>query len=578
MTAIQSTERFLGNNYFPVLTKPALVGEIKHPQKSAAHFASAVGSGNKHLERTYSKETLSVHTQSLIAEIERVKQEEQKKGETAEPWYFLSGTGFFVHGQVDLFLKDIQKEMLKGKTFEDALDFSSVKIQEDVKGFEYEYLKQLAGLQWNIGWKDVEGKEKLYGVDYNGALLDDLTSRDEREGALRDAWFADKPGEGKMGIETWLRTAPVGSKVLLVSPSGWSGYEDFTYPQTQIYYVEVGEGKSLKSFTLRYDVPIEKNEQFQRSLGIMVPEVRTERERIKQMLGSPIFIAPDGTPKDAVDNRKIHSPQDVITLMEEVKGSGVAFADTAFGERTFDDMRAFIGDPERFLTRHPEAQGLIETFQEYARWEFAQNHTEEETRQGIEIALALIIVHLKGLYFGSSTQAATNEKPIQAVGSVAPTQIHMPRVQGGMFQKQGINYQQELEDIQKLPGCAGTSNNKVRINSLGGSREADSAKSGETCVKITCRQCGWQPESGEPVGSECPTCGWNPDKPVDPDWAAKKRNSEQPEKPTEPKKKPEFAPEKTIQVKRIEQKKPEVKKLDPRRDRRGGEDEQKKAA
>ena len=540
------------------------------------------------------KERLSTYAQSLVAEVATEQEKQQKReesGDRSEPWYYLSGTGFFVHGQVQLFLKDIQQEIRKGKSFTEAVDFASVKVREDVHGFEYEYLKQLAGLKWNIGWKDVDGLQRLYGTDYNGETLESLTGKEEREGALYDAWFTDKPGEGKKGIESWLRDAPVGSKVLLVSPSGWSGYDGFVYPQTQIYYVEIGEGKSIKSFTLRYDVPIEKNEQLQKALGVVVGEARTERDRIKQMLGSPIYIAPDGssvTQEGEVlksSQKKIHSPEDVIDLMQEVKKCSVAFADEKFGDRTFDSMHTFIQDPDKFLARHPESDALVHAFEEFAKHEFSQGHSEKETTQRLEIALALVIVQLKRLYLGSAKISSAGHIPVSVYEKHGVDQGYTndPR---GFFQSAGIDYAQELAEIRKLPGCAGaqeegvSTGSGIRITAMGISREAKSTNPLLECASIKCRQCGWEPGQGEEVGEVCPVCEWAPGKDVDPDWAEKKKKSGQTEKQTPETSKKEIQKEEPQKQKKIlPLTRPEVKKIESKKkempERRGREPEKK---
>jgi hypothetical protein len=578
MAIIHSIEAY--RPHTPTHGALALQSRASFPQeigkKERPHLAVVSGS-NMHQELGNTGEALNPHVCSLVQEVAVVKQTEQKRSsigeKDAEPWYYLRGTGFFIPTQVNSFLKDIQAELQKGKSFKEALDISSVKIREDIKGFEDEYLKQLAALCWNIGWKDAAGTNKLYGIDYNGMFLEDLTERQEREGALYDTWFTDKPEEGKKGIESWLRTAPEGSKVLLVSPKGWSGYEGFTYPQTQIYYVEVGKGNTLKSFTLRYDVSIEKNEELQKKLGIMVPSVRNERDRIKQMLGTPIFIAPDGSSinqdgsaTNTLGTRKVCSPEDVIDLMQSVKGSDIAYADDKFGARTFGDMREVIKNPQKFLTRHPGSEKLVETFREYVSWEFSQGHDEKETRQNLEIALALVIVQLKHLYFGSATAEAVGHVPTQSVHTSRPYGA------GGIFQN-NLNYEQELEDIRKLPGCAGTQDkNKSRKNSMGGSREVESSASSLMIKEKPCPGCGQLIfASMDDCKIICPNEGC----PFSFSGREGKSVSEQQEEKQEIKeapKKEEPKPEKVVQ-----KKKPETKKQDGLKERRGKEPEVKAA-
>ncbi len=561
----------------------SLARNTEHPRQNFSHFSRPTSSANsftttdamrlriQRLECAYNKDSLSLSTQSLMEEVAKEQEKQQKReqsGDRSEPWYYLSRTGFFVYGQVQLFLHDLQQEVQKGKSFGQAVDFCAVKVREDLKGFEEEYLKQLAALKWNIGWTIKDGVQKLKGVDYNDALLDDLTGEKEREGALRAAWFEDKDPEKNANrkhpaIETWLRTADIGSKVLLVSPSGWSGFDDFTYPQTQIYYVEVGEGKSLKSFTFRYDVSLGDNEALQKAFGVHVVTAWNERDRIKNMLGNPILIAPDGIPLNGHSDKKVSSPLDVIDVMQEIKGSDVAFADNVFGKRTFTQMREIIKNPDKFLVRSQESDLLIETFRAFAKEEFSQGHSKEETTQRLEIALALIVMQVKNVYFGPTNLPSNGHVP------VSTTALREQRLYAtsGMFQN-GLDYVQELEKLRELPGCAG-GGSKVRISSLGGSRSAENANGTyETCGKIRCAQCGWEPGSGEAVGERCPVCTWKPGEAVDENWSAKKDKTAQTEseKSAETPKKVELPKiEKPLQIKKTEPKQGEKKVLPERR-------------
>lgn len=392
----------------------------------------------------------------LIPEVRTNRLEPLRSGEV--PWYYLSGTGFFVKNQTDVLIAGLKQRMRTGERFNTALDSELVKVKVDIEAFEDEYLKQLAGLRWNIGWKDVDDKQRIVAKAYNHALLESVTGKSEREGAVHDLWFTGNPSQNVPGVEKWLQTAPENSLAVIVSPDGWSGLstpdeKPIRYTETQVYAVKTKKNGELEAYTFRYEANILQNEQLQRKFGLTVSNAANQKEQIKQMLKNVAFFRGDNP------NNKIKNMKDVVDIMEEIKGNNITIKG-----KTFDDIRAFLRNPQDFLHRHDKTPELIHQFKEFVKWEFSQGHMEQETTTNLQIALALTILKLNRLY-------RDQERPDDIIYS---TDYHTRKdVAIYAYSKNlDMNYKSEVENLQKRGGCAGGGSKKEvsLFSSMGSSR------------------------------------------------------------------------------------------------------------
>lgn len=390
---------------------------------------------------------LTEHRQPRNALVHEVltNREPLRAGEV--PWYYLSGTGFFVKNQTDSFISGLKQRVRTGERFDTALDSELVKVKVDIEAFEDEYLKQLAGLKWNIGWKEVDGRKRIVAKAYNNTLLENVTSKSEREGAVHELW---------VNVEKWLQTAPENSLAVIVSPDGWSGLstpdgKPIRYIETQVYAVKTKKNGELEAYTFRNDANIFQNEQLQRKFGLVVPNATSQKEQIKQTLKNVAFFRGDNP------NNKIKNMEDVVDAMEEVKGNSIAIKGKSFG-----DIRAFLRDPQDFLQRHDKTPELTAQFEEFVKWEFSQGHPEQETTTNLQIALALTILKLNKLY---------REKEQT---KIFPERTYGERIFPYAYVKNDrMDYKSEIEDLKKKGGCAGggtSREEKSNVDSMGSSR------------------------------------------------------------------------------------------------------------
>ncbi len=457
--------------------------------------------------KNFNKDNVSEHIQPrnpLIHEVQRNRLEPLSSREV--PWYYLSSTGFFVKNQTDGFISGLKRRMRTGERFDTALDSELVKIKVDVEAFEDEYLKQLAGLRWDIGWKEIDGKQRIVAKAYNHALLEGVTGKSEREGAVYDLWFTGNPSNKVPGVEVWLQTAPKNSLAVIVSPEGWSGLstpdgKPIHYTETQVYVAKTKRDGELEAYTFRCEANILQNEQLQRKLGLVVSNAPNQKEQIKQMLKNVAFFRGDN-PKAHIKNM-----EDVVSAMEEAKGSPIAFKG-----KTFDDMRAFLRNPQDFLHRHDKTPELIAQFEEFVKWEFSQGHSERETTTNLQIALALTILKLNKLY--------REKEQIRVPFEITDGAIYDNHYYGGRIfpyayvKNDRLDYKSEVEDLKKRGGCAGggsdSKEEKSSVSSMGSSRIGETVSSTSTKDysfdhEGTCVVCSKGPKKLGPCDI-CETC------------------------------------------------------------------------
>lgn len=413
------------------------------------------------------KSEIPIQTQ-LIHEVQDAQLEPLRIGEV--PWYFLSGTGFFVKDQVDVLINGLKKRINTGEKFDSALTSELVKVRVDIEAFEDEYLKQLSGLKWNIGWRDPLGERRIIAKDYNDSLLESITGKSEREGVVHDLWFSGN--QSIPGVEKWLQTAPKNSFAVIVSPDGWSGLftpdgKPIRYSETQVYVVKVKGESDLEAYTFRYEANILQNEELQKKLGITVSNDLDQKERIKQVLRNVAFFNGDRP------NNDVRDIGDVINKMEEAKGSSIAFAG-----KTFDEMREFLRNPQNFLHRHNKTPELIQQFEDFVKWEFSQGRQEHDTVKNIQIGLALTILKLNRVY---REQEKNNSKVNRSI-NISYSSNYNDNQKFTRHEDIGIipvSYRSEVADLQKRGGCAGGGNKERSfVSSMGSSRSVETISRG----------------------------------------------------------------------------------------------------
>nr|MBI5455961.1 hypothetical protein [Candidatus Levybacteria bacterium] len=361
------------------------------------------------------------------------------------PWYYLSGTGFYVKEQVGQLIRNTRNSL--SSVAPDVVEIELEKTKVDIEAFEDEYLKQMPGLKFNLAWEGEGGDRHIVCPDYNNTSWESVTDLKEREGVV---------AEVRKKVEEWLKTAPADSYAVIISPEGWSGFSDASgdavhYKETQIYAIHTLDNGEIEARTFRYEANILENEELQRSLGLGIDEEPNQKERIKNALRNTLFVRGDD------QDRSISSFEDIVNKMQ----SSVGGRETVYGTRTFAEIRSFLKNPEFYSKRNLLTERLIRRFQEYARHRISEGNVFGQELD-LQIALGVTVAQLNKSY----REIHEQENVVYALPRYKQDLDEMAMI---VFASRAnfVNYEYERKDLGLRPGCAGGGNEKVMINSMG---------------------------------------------------------------------------------------------------------------
>lgn len=447
--------------------------------------AEVINFAQKKKERASQKDFFS--TGWLRQEVINSKSIPPKPGEA--PWYALAGTGFRTKEQASQLIRNTLEQ--GGKPHPQKLEIELAKVGEDVRAFEDEYLKQMLSLRFNLAWQEKGGQQKIICPDYGNVSWESVTAKNEREGVVHRALFGEKNG-----VENWLKTAPVNSFAIVVSPEGWSGLKDsgnkdIVFTESQIYAIRK-TGSGLEARTFRYEADITANERMQSLMGLEVEKSNDPKTRVKNVMMNVAFITPETADKAGKNGKKsVRSFEDVVSVMRE----SVDNRENAYGDRKFTEISHALQNPEIFSKRHPLTSDLIQRLQAYARSELQGFGDPSEKEKNLQIAMAITVLQLNKLYRVQELEDKKNSSPAgRGVEIFSKTAQSVS--QGAIIAQlnSGINYHHEKADLQERPGCAGGGS---RVNSAGVSREAAS-------VSISASI--WGTDQYGSRAYECPSC------------------------------------------------------------------------
>lgn len=395
----------------------------------------------------------------LRQEVAKEARKPVPEGQT--PWYHLSGTGFFVGEEVSQLIRN-SKDTLE-RVAPDVVGRELAKVGVNANAFKDEYLEQMIGLRFNLAWEGKGEQRHIVCPDYDNASWLEITDKKERDGVVTEVIE---------GVQDWLKTAPANSFAVIVSPRGWSGLRaadgsKIRYPETQVYAVKTTADGSLQARTLRYNADILENEELQRQMGLQVVEEGNQIRRIKNTLKNVALIRGDDP------ERPISSFEDVVDKMQFSVGG----VDIAHDGKTFDDLRRFVQDPEKFAKVNPLTDKLIERFKEYARWRI--NQSSYGLEKDLQIALAVTIAQMNKSY----DKKVSNEDAAIFVSQKLQEEQEAASHINFATRVAHIDYNEEKYKLEKLGGCAGGAQAGTFITSLGAPRRADVLKGSSSAAE-----------------------------------------------------------------------------------------------
>lgn len=421
--------------------------------------------------------------QGLPLEVDQIK----KRGE--QGMYLLPDTGFQVKTQVDLLLDN----RTKGIRLSDSLD----QLDQDIQGFKTEYLVELPVFPILLERKIKDGREQLVGKLYGGKSLSEATSGDERDGVVK---------KSIQKVEDALLSSKPGTLIVMASPGGWSGYQskdnrleplnkadilsgkakEITYPDSQTYCFEVLEGGEIRGFTLKTDMTLAQNKELLKRLGASAQAFETPKDEItdiKQVVDTVLVIDPE-------NKKKI---EDIAKTIQHIKGSEIAYRDSKKDERRFSEMMELLQNPEGLWNLDEKTRDLTAALRDFIAERF--KNADTDLRTDLETALGLTVLKL--------------------MHEVRPRRQarQMRHGKSYLIQRNVLNApfdpQAQLEELQKIAGCAGGGKKKKNIlNSL--TPRIGLEKDDEEQEWFNCPKCGYQADG--PIGNTCPGCNLTKDE------------------------------------------------------------------
>ena len=172
-----------------------------------------------------------------------------------------------------------------------------------------------------------------------------------------------------------------------------------------------------------------QNEDMLRRLGVSdekLQKLTNPMERIKQTVSNFAVLEPE-------EGKTIEGMVDII---EDVMGANIAYRDTNGKNRTFDEARALLKNPERLWTLDILTQSLVDRFRKYAEWGFIN---DKASPRDLEVALGDVILRLM--------HRSSVQEPRSLIVDVE-RELVLGYYDAG----------DELKRLQQIPGCAGGGN------------------------------------------------------------------------------------------------------------------------
>jgi len=374
----------------------------------------------------------------LARKIEYFDKNWRKEG-LPRDWWNINNVGFSMKAQMRLLTETDDRSSWANQT------------ERDLRGFCLEYLRQ--GTVFPFEYEIVNGE--LIDRRYGNRRMLDTVDPSERGGAVLQSLSE---------IQKYLLEGKDGVTTVMISPPGWTGLsmdngERIAYEDAAIFIMqrkEDEEGAKVIGTTLRTDFDLNKVRELIRQLtGQDLPQTASVIDCVRAVAF-----------RDGESNSSMITLEGLIDTLEAIKKSRFSYKD-----RTWTDMRRDV-DRRQELYEFDEKTGeIINEFKEYV---LSGEHSELE----IQKALAATFLRLskyflvdKKIHYGKINTETHHARDI----------ITTRRV---------MTYGQVVEEVQKLPGCAG-GGNKSSTTSI--TDRAVSFGSETICCK--CPFCGEQVEA-----------------------------------------------------------------------------------
>lgn len=333
-------------------------------------------------------------------------------------WYILPATGFQVDKQTNLLYSQLKTEDTPVEKFSQKQKWLE-QTDRDIKGFIIEYLTEK--LVFPIHYTILPEEGRVVDRFYGNKNIEDIVTSEERKGSVKRSMKA---------VKDFFLSASSGAIVVMTSPSGWSGMklkngDPITYPDSQTY-IWKKQGNDIWGFTIKTDFYYKEHRELLKRLAyVTIPE----EAPVEQYVEATVGIIPG-------ENPEINEIQDVVNIMRDIrfkerKGSLYAFKDRMWAE-VYKDL-----ERREELWKYDEK--TAEIVQEFKDYFMAHNLTEHEIQEALSVTILRIAKFLRGDSVNKPRIVSRFDNPVRLLPG---------------FQ----TYGDVLNDVQKIPGCAGGGN------------------------------------------------------------------------------------------------------------------------
>lgn len=325
----------------------------------------------------------------------------------------LPRVGFHPQMEVDVLRQDFSRAQEMEKP-EKILERWLAKARKNLVGYWQEYIDQRLVLPIDLEITKIDRQRRVVSRGIENAIWVDSIGSWERKGSVKNS---------AIKIEEFLVNAPPLSAAVLVSPGGQE------YPDTQTYIFWVNQGGDVDAMTVRTDPNIEDNELFliNTKLDFNPDTNSTLSSRVESVIKNPLLLT--------AENGYGFSPESIIETIRATKTSQGALKD-----KDFADLYIDLTNKDKLLEAGKLVETVIEEFTNFCIQTVANaNYNPNNiTYKLIENKLGETVLKLSYIKRHLQKQEVNFGTSIYRLNNLTPH-----------------DYREELQYLQKIPGCAG---------------------------------------------------------------------------------------------------------------------------
>lgn len=353
----------------------------------------------------------------LKDEIFYLRQNYRREG-LPEDWYRMSATGFQVDKQTNLLFSQLNTDDTPTERFFQKQRWLT-QTDGDIKGFIIEYLTEK--LVFPIHYTILPEEKRVVDRFYGNKDVEDIVSSEERNGSVK---------RSIKKVKDFFLDAKDGSIAVMTSPAGWSGMklsngDSIVYPDSQTYIWKKQENE-VWGFTVKTDFSYEEHRELLKRLTFQtLPEDAPVTQYVETVAG----IIPGDHSFDI---------KDIVNIMRDVRFDTTGGLPFAFKNRMWNEVYKDLDRREELWKYDVETEKIVQEFKNYF---LSHDLSEKEIQEALSVTILRIARFLRSDKIQTRSSRSFSDNSSTILGS--------------------LRYGDILDDVQKIPGCAGGGSTKI---------------------------------------------------------------------------------------------------------------------